>query len=574
MRKANKVIAGVLSALMVLSATPVFAASTGSVASDKTVGEDAAQGKATSYQQVAPGDYSTDVYLTVDSGNILVGIPTTIILDGKANNEGKNIGKYSVSVEGDIPGDKMLVVEPASDTFKMSQKGKKDVDASVVQEKRTFSSEELSNGASADGEISAILDAGIWHGEFAFNISFVQKKVSTSEIAKTVMGYNANYGSNYTLILGSDNNANNNYACNYDTYVLPLSDFGTNVGDTLIFTNALPYTNFLYMGIILDENWEKIGTSNWVWKNANREITITEDMKYLTFAVINAYNENKPFNKADIPFEDFKLYKNSTDENNIIDYLNIWNKMIDYDNNLDFGYELWGHNMDWDYQDQQSKFTGQSLEKGLEFFDAYDLDLKSTKDGITICWYNATGYDNAVNYTYDELKQKYPNIMTFEEMLQYMKKYNKKCFCNLNNVSRNDLDLVNKYDMTNNVFWGGNENYNFTSETGNMYIFCQPSHLYSFPTYSSAKNHHNQFYINTDDYLYGGNYFTDKQINELIDNDINIGISFCMEHRINAFIDFCRTHDYSTLLKIKHIVLDDENALKCLKAACRYVYGM
>lgn len=177
MRKANKVIAGVLSALMVLSATPVFAASTGSVASDKTAGEDAAQGKATSYQQVAPGDYSTDVYLTVDDSELLVGIPTTAILSGTPDKDGKNKGQYSIEASGDMAADKELIVEPASDTFKMSQKGKKDVDASIVQEKRTFSSEELSNGASADGEISAILDAGIWHGEFAFNIEKADKNV-------------------------------------------------------------------------------------------------------------------------------------------------------------------------------------------------------------------------------------------------------------------------------------------------------------------------------------------------------------------------------------------------------------
>lgn len=173
MRKANKVIAGVLSALMVLSATPVFAASTGSVASDKTVGEDAAQGKSTSYQQVAPGDYSTDVYLTVDSGNILVGIPTTIILDGKANNEGKNIGKYSVSVEGDIPGDKMLVVEPENKTVSLHQTGKDDITADISQEQTEFVSKDLNENKTVTGEVVAQnLTAGSWNGETGFNIYF------------------------------------------------------------------------------------------------------------------------------------------------------------------------------------------------------------------------------------------------------------------------------------------------------------------------------------------------------------------------------------------------------------------
>lgn len=578
--KSKKLLAILLSTVTLLSVSPISAfaqSSIGSTSNNVSVGYDVEQKVKTEYAELKEGTRQTEVYLTVDDSDLVVSVPTTIILSGTPNEKGEYIGEYSVKASGNLSGNKQVVIEPEDYNISLHQQGRADAEAVITQDKTQFTSVDLKNATTAIGKVTANkLYAGSWYSSANFNISIGESMPthSVSEIAQTVMGYNANFGNNSTAILGGDNTASNCNACTYDTYVLPISELGVTVGDSVIFTNSIGYSGFLYTTIILDSDWNKIAESNWVWKNANRTIEITENMKYISFKVANEYGVNNEFNKSDIPFDEFKLYRNSVTDDNRIDYISVWNKMINYDNNLDFGYELWGHNMDWDYQDQQGKISGQSLEKNLEFFDAYDLDLKSTKDNITVCWYNATGYDNASQYTYSELKQKYPNIMTFEEMLQYIKDNNKKCFANLNTVSRNDIDLVEKYGVTNSVFWGGNENFDFTSATGNMYIFCQSSSFYNLQTYLSAKNRHNQLYINTDDYLINGKYFTDEQINELINNDINIGVSFCMEHKVKPFVDFCETHDYNTLFKIKHILIDDENALKCLKAATRYVYGM
>lgn len=396
---------------------------------------------------------------------------------------------------------------------------------------------------------------------------------SVSQIAQTVMGYNANFGYNYTAAFGSDNSASNHNACNYDTYVLPLSDLGLDVGDTVIFTNSHPSTDFLYMAVMLNSSWNKVSSSNWVWKNVNRTVTITNEMQYITFMVTNSYSDNNPFDKRDIPFNDFKMYKHSITDENEINYLYEWSRMIDYDRNLNLDYEIWCHNFDADYQRQHS-YINKNMQDSLAFFDGFDLDLKTTSDGVRVCWYNNTVY-NVPQNTYEQLKENYPDVMTYEEMLQFIKKSGKKIFANLN---QNDIDTAKAYGVEEQVFLGTEEHTKaIIREPYNLYIFCQTSETYDLELYKINKESNKNFYINTDIYFkqqYGGDFFTDEQITELAEHDINIGLSFCMQNRITEFVRFCRTHNRDTLNKINHIVIESENSLQCLKAATRYAYGI
>lgn len=167
----NRIIALSLSALMLIGTSPAMAASIGSVSDDKTIGSDTVQGASTSYRDMGEGSSKTDVYLTVDDSNIITGVPTSIIVSGKANDNGENIGMYSVKASGDIAGNKELTITPKSESVVLTQKGKNDVTAHISQEKTTFSSDELANGASSTGKVTASLSAGSWSGSTEFIIS-------------------------------------------------------------------------------------------------------------------------------------------------------------------------------------------------------------------------------------------------------------------------------------------------------------------------------------------------------------------------------------------------------------------
>ena len=183
MRKSKSLIAIFMAALMLCTAFPAFGSSIGSVANDPSVGEDTAQGAQTEYAEVGAGQYSTDVFLTVDNSNIKVGVPTVIILNGTPTATGEYKGKYTVSVEGDMSGDSTLMVQPKENSFTLAQNGKDDMNAMISQEKTAFSSEDLANEVQTTGEVSAVgLTAGSWHGQTSFLIQMVSRYVYYSSI--------------------------------------------------------------------------------------------------------------------------------------------------------------------------------------------------------------------------------------------------------------------------------------------------------------------------------------------------------------------------------------------------------
>lgn len=155
MKKIKRFFAGFLSSVMILSAMPAFAASTGSVASDKSIGSDTVQGASTSYEEVGVGSSKTNVYLTVDNSNIKVGVPTTIILNGSPNENGEYVAQYAVSVSGDISGGSILTVEPSDNEVALHQAGKDDITATITQSQTQFSSDDLKNNLITQGTVSA-----------------------------------------------------------------------------------------------------------------------------------------------------------------------------------------------------------------------------------------------------------------------------------------------------------------------------------------------------------------------------------------------------------------------------------
>lgn len=170
----RKIIATSLAMLTLLSTTPVFAASTGSVASDPSVGEDTAQVAQTEYEEKGIGSSSTAVYLTIDNSDVNVEVPTEIILSGTPTDKGEYIGNYSVRVSGDMSGEQILSVAPQMGSMELAQEGKDNMPATISQEKTMFTSDDLAANTTIPGQVTAVgLTAGKWHTQNAFQIEIM-----------------------------------------------------------------------------------------------------------------------------------------------------------------------------------------------------------------------------------------------------------------------------------------------------------------------------------------------------------------------------------------------------------------
>ena len=173
MRK-SKIISVFMVAVMVASAIPMpaFAASVGSSSTDISVGADTKQNAQTQYTEIAESDTQTQVYLSVDESDLIVSLPTTIILSGTPNEKGQYIGNYSVGVKGEMSGDKVVNIEPESTTIALHQKGKLDSEATISQEQTTFDTDDFKTKTTTTGTVTAErLSAGSWNSDFNFNIT-------------------------------------------------------------------------------------------------------------------------------------------------------------------------------------------------------------------------------------------------------------------------------------------------------------------------------------------------------------------------------------------------------------------
>lgn len=172
MRK-NKFLSLCLATMMVVSALPtsVLAASTGSSMGETSLGEDLIQNAKTSYSEVIKSDTQTQVYLTVDDRDLIVSLPTTVILSGTPNSSGEYIGKYAVGVKGDMSGDKIVTIEPDASNVVLKQKGKLGKRALINQEQVDFATNDFSSKTTTNGSVIANgLTAGNWNSTFNFNV--------------------------------------------------------------------------------------------------------------------------------------------------------------------------------------------------------------------------------------------------------------------------------------------------------------------------------------------------------------------------------------------------------------------
>ena len=137
-----------------------------------TIGFDETQDQKTTYGEIEikqDGFQNSIVYVS-QASTFGVFIPKTIILDGKVNENGINKANYIVKVskESDFAGNETINVIP-DNIFKLSQLGKNDINATIIQDKQQWKYNELDiigNGEVSTNEMSA----GNWKGFFNFNI--------------------------------------------------------------------------------------------------------------------------------------------------------------------------------------------------------------------------------------------------------------------------------------------------------------------------------------------------------------------------------------------------------------------
>lgn len=108
------------------------------------------------------GNKGADVKAHIDP-EFSVAIPKKLSLDGTSGE-----ANYTVTVSGDMSGTEAVNVVPDS-SFVMTQNGKDSITASVSQDKTKWEYSEFKDVG--NGTITAPLSAGVWAGNFNFNIS-------------------------------------------------------------------------------------------------------------------------------------------------------------------------------------------------------------------------------------------------------------------------------------------------------------------------------------------------------------------------------------------------------------------
>ena len=143
------------------------------------IGQTTVYADVTSSQEIHSYDdlnASAHIYADIDS-YYTISLPKVIKLD-----KSTKTSDYAVNVKGGLAGNEAIKVVPDS-SFMLSQSNKESVEATVEQEKTTFTCKDIEDaedsGVSEAGKVSAPgLTAGSWEGTFNFNTEVIQQQVS------------------------------------------------------------------------------------------------------------------------------------------------------------------------------------------------------------------------------------------------------------------------------------------------------------------------------------------------------------------------------------------------------------
>lgn len=170
------------------------------------------------------------------NGKVQVGVPTTIIIDGKANAEGYYVGEASGKVKGNISGATVISVVPDNEVTLHSQ-GKNDVTAPIEQNYTQFvvetselTGEKVNKFVTPSFNDKAVFDvsiktkdltAGSWSGTFNYNISLTNTTIASLGNRVTSWNISATENDNVWMSYYQANNrqmASNTRGTNIEKY--------------------------------------------------------------------------------------------------------------------------------------------------------------------------------------------------------------------------------------------------------------------------------------------------------------------------------------------------------------------
>lgn len=171
-----------------------------------TIGVDQSQSQKTEYTTEITEESKKDTLVYVSQASTFsVKIPKVIILDGQTKS-----ANYLVSVAGNIGGEETINVVP-EETFTMSQTGKEDIVANVIQDKTSWLFNEFAT--QGNGTITANdMTAGSWKGQFDFNIELKSDSCEHYFLDESCIYCNApEYTNTYTTLTANNAEASVNY---------------------------------------------------------------------------------------------------------------------------------------------------------------------------------------------------------------------------------------------------------------------------------------------------------------------------------------------------------------------------
>ena len=298
----KKVIALCTAAIMAISAVPIsaFASSTGSTSANTGIGEDKVQNAKTQYSEKTDSNTQTAVYLTVDDSDLIVSLPTTVIVSGTPDSSGNYTGNYSVGVKGNMSGSKQVSITP-DENVTLAQKGKENKEAAITQQQTVFTTDDFKNGTVTNGAITAQgLTAGSWNGQFNFNISYSTPIVlpALADCAKTALVNNK-----YTR------SENQRYLISKSYFLIPVTP-----GATISVSNNNKDNNILFSADVI-RNWDyDIGkSSGWLSSGQSSSYEVPNNGVYLYLYF--KHSDESAISADEINLEDYIVTSSDTGEN-------------------------------------------------------------------------------------------------------------------------------------------------------------------------------------------------------------------------------------------------------------------
>ncbi len=286
---------------MAISAVPIsaYASSTGSTSANTSIGEDKAQNAKTQYSEINEAA-QTAVYLTVDDSDLIVSLPTTVIVSGTPDSSGNYTGNYSVGVKGNMSGAKQVDIVP-DENVSLTQKGKDNKEAAITQQQTVFTTDDFKNGTVTNGTITAEgLTAGSWNGKFNFNISYSTpiELPELADCAKTALVNNK-----YTRSESSY------YLISKSYFLIPVTP-----GATISVSNNNQDDNILFSADVI-RNWDyDIGkSSGWLSSGQSSSYEVPSNGVYLYLYF--KHSDGSAISADEINLEDYIVTSSDTGEN-------------------------------------------------------------------------------------------------------------------------------------------------------------------------------------------------------------------------------------------------------------------